>query len=533
MGQLDEALAVISRAITLNCPSPDSLAHLGLALANRGQMDEAIPLLEKSAELRPDASVLLNLGNTLKWRGRLNESNQAYQRALQLRPDMAPAHLNLATNFCSQARLDEALEAFRQAIRFGGDDPQFQSGYIHALHYHPAFDAQAILQEHLAWADRFAEPLTGQKIPYRNNRSPERRLKLGYVSPDFRDHPVGRFLLPLFAHHDHGQFEIWCYSSPRAFDGVTQTLRGGADQWIEVGGLSDEQLAQRIREDQIDVLVDLSLHTAGNRLLAFARKPAPVQLTWLAYPGTSGLSPMDYRLSDPYLDPPGSDANYVEKTVRLPACFWCYQAPPGAPPVNPLPALREGRVTFGCFNNFFKASEPAIELWASVLANVPGSRMLIHSQPGSHLDCVRAIFARAGVRPERLEFFGFFPTDQYRRQHHSIDIALDTTPYSGGTTTCDSLWMGVPVVTLAGRTAVGRAGVSILTNARLSDLVAQTPQQYVQIATTLAMDLSRLANLRSNLRSQLLHTPLMDAACFAADMQIALREMWRTWCEHE
>jgi predicted O-linked N-acetylglucosamine transferase (SPINDLY family) len=533
MGQLDEALSVVSKAVALDCATPETLGHLGLALANRGRMEEAIRLLGKSVALRPDPDVLLNLGNTLKWQGRLDESNTVYQRAIQLRPEFAAAHLNLATNFCSQALLDDALNAFSQAIRFGGDDAQFQSGYIHALHYHPNFDAGMILQEHLAWADRFAEPLTHSSPPHHNDRSPERRLKLAYVSPDFRDHPVGRFLLPLFSHHDQQQFEVCCYSSSRATDEVTETLRGSVDQWTEVGALSDEQLTQKIREDRIDILVDLSLHTAGNRLLAFARNPAPVQVTWLAYPGTSGMSAMKYRLSDSYLDPPGCDVNYREKTVRLPACFWCYHEPASAPPVNPLPALREGRITFGCFNNFFKASTPILELWAQVLAAVSLARMLIHSQPGSHLDRVRAIFAQAGVSPDRLEFFEFLPPDGYWRQHHRIDIALDTSPYAGGTTTCDSLWMGVPVVTLASRTAVGRAGASILTNAGLAELVAQTPHQYVEIATRLAADLDRLASLRGGLRSQVLHAPLMDAGRFVTDIEAAFRGMWRAWCEAE
>jgi len=554
MGRLDDALAVISRAIELNAASPEALSPLGLTLAKRGRMDDAIRILSKSAELRPDPEVLLNLGNALKWQGRLDESNAAYERAIQLRPGFAAAHLNLATNFCSQALLDQGLSSFRKTVDLAQDDSQVHTALLNALHYHPAYDAPAILREHLAWAKRFAEPLAAQVRQHLNDRSPERRIRLGYVSSEFRDHPVGRFLLPLFSHHDRGRFEICCYSSSPTSDPVTQKLQSHSDRWIDAVNLSDEELSEQIRDDRIDILVDLSLHTAGNRLLVFARSPAPVQVTWLAYPGTSGLKAMDYRLSDPYLDPPStdstgspqassacdelsrvgqaprSDENYVEKTVRLADCFWCYQAPADAPPLNVLPAQGNGYVTFGCFNNFFKASPQTLELWARVLAATPDSRMLIHSQPGSHLDRVRGTFLDAGVDPNRLEFFGFVPAEQYWRQYHRIDIALDTLPYAGGTTTCDSLWMGVPVVTLAGRTAVGRAGVSILTNAGLADLVARSPTQYVEIASRLAGDINFLSSLRSDLRPQLLGAPLMNSPGFTRDIEHSFRQMWRSFC---
>ena len=530
MGQFDEALAAISRAIELNAATPESLAPLGLALANRGRLEEAIRVLAKCAELRPDPDVLLNLGTALKLRGRLDESNATYARAIQLRPGFAVAHLNLATNFCSQALLDEALSSFREAVKFGGDNPQFHTALLNALHYHPGYDARSILREHLAWADRFANPLTRQALPHTNDRTIGRRIRLGYVSAEFRDHPVGRFLLPLFAHHDHKEFEIFCYSSSRTSDHLTQKLRGGADDWIDAADLSDEQLSQRIRGDRIDILVDLALHTAGSRLLAFARRPAPIQVTWLAYPGTSGMRAMDYRLSDTFLDLGGGDEHYAEKTIRLANCFWCYAPPPDAPPVNPLPALRNGYVTFGCFNNFFKVSPQTLELWARVLAAIPNSRMLIHSQPGSHLDRVRAIFSGAGVGADRLEFFGFLTAEQYWLQYHRIDITLDTLPYAGGTTTCDSLWMGAPVVTLAGRTAVGRAGASILSNAEFAELVAPSPQRYVEITAWMSADIGRLASLRAELRDRLRQSPLMDSAAFTRNVEQALRQLWRDWC---
>jgi predicted O-linked N-acetylglucosamine transferase (SPINDLY family) len=365
-----------------------------------------------------------------------------------------------------------------------------------------------------------------------NDRSPDRRLRIGYVSPDFSRHPVGRFLLPLLESHDHARFEIFCYASVRAPDAVTDACRAAADTWRDVVGQSDEQVAAIVCRDRIDILVDLTMHMAGNRLLLFARKPAPVQVSYLAYCGATGLTTIDYRLTDPYLDPPGGEQRSGgEQPIRLPETYWCYRSTVLAPPVGPLPALRSGHVTFGCLNNFAKVSGPTLVAWSRLLQTLPESRLLLHARPGSHCDRVRDLVARQGVRPERLGFVDRLAAAEYFRVYGQIDVALDPFPFGGGTTTCDALWMGVPVVSLAGATAVGRSGLSILSNLGRAEWVARDGEQYLRIAVDLAQDLPSLEELRGTLRAQMQASPLMDVPRFARNVEAAYRMMWQRWCE--
>ena len=388
-----------------------------------------------------------------------------------------------------------------------------------------------IHEEHRRWNRQHAEPLKKFIQPHTNDRNPDRRLRIGYVSPDLREHVVGQNLLPLLAKHDHQRVEVFAYAKVPAPDAMTERLRSHTDAWRSLVGLSDAQAADLIRQDRIDILVDLALHTANNCLLVFARKPAPVQVTYLAYAGSSGLTTMDYRLSDPYLDPPGGDESvYSEQTLRLPETYWCYQPVVDLPP-QPPPALEKGFITFGCLNNFCKVNEPLLSLWAEILRGVPHSRLLLHAYEGSPRQHVLEHLQREGIDPHRVSFAGKLPVAVYFQQYHSIDIALDTFPYGGGTTTCDTLWMGVPVVSLAGKTAVGRAGLSILSNVGLPELVANTPEEYVHLAIRLANDLPRLKDLRSTLRQRMQASPLMDAPRFARNVEAAYRQMWRNWCE--
>jgi len=397
------------------------------------------------------------------------------------------------------------------------------------LHYHPSYNALAIAQEHRRWNQQHAKPLEKHILPHANNRDPNRRLRVGYVSPDLCNHPVGRFLLPLLENHDHQNVEIVAYAQVPVPDATTEHLRSHADAWRDLVGLSDAQAADLIRQDGIDILVDLTLHTANNRLLLFARKPAPVQVTYLAYVGTSGLTTMDYRLSDPYLDPPGEDESiYSEQTIRLPETYWCYR-PAVYLPLQAPPMLENGFVTFGCLNSFCKVNEPLLDLWSRLLAAVPHSRLLLHTYQGGHRQRVLDYLQARGIEASRISFVGQLPTDQYFQQYNCMDIALDTHPYGGGTTTCDTLWMGVPVVSLVGKTAVGRGGLSILSNIGLPELAAKTPDEYVQIAVNLANDLPRLKELRSTMRQRMEASPLLDAPRFARNVEAAYRQMWQKW----
>ncbi|MGA2442601.1 MAG: hypothetical protein ABSH08_16730, partial [Tepidisphaeraceae bacterium] len=405
------------------------------------------------------------------------------------------------------------------------------SNLIYTLHFHPGYDARMIHEELRRWNQQHAEPLKKFIQPHTNNRDPDRRLRIGYLSPDFREHVVGQNLLPMLRQHDHGQVEIFCYANVLRPDARTDELRRHADVWRSIAGLSDSQAADLIRQDWIDILVDLALHTASNRLMLFAHKPAPVQATFAGYPGSTGLDTIDYRLTDPYLDPPGlNDQFYSETSIRLPDSFWCYDPLVTELSVNSLPAQTDGHVTFGCLNKFCKVNEQVLRLWAQILKTVDRSRLMMLCPEGSHRQPLLDMLQREGINPDRVELIAHRPRLQYLELYHRIDVGLDTFPYNGHTTSLDSFWMGVPVITLVGQPVVGRAGLSQLTNLGLTELIAQTPEQYVRIAAELAGDLPRMAELRRTLRPRMQASPLMDAPRFARNIEAAYRQMWRNWC---
>jgi len=355
---------------------------------------------------------------------------------------------------------------------------------------------------------------------------------VGYVSPNFRQHAEAYFLAPLFSAHCHEQFQIFCYSDVIMPDDITAKLRSYSDVWRETLGMSDEKLAELIRDDQIDVLVDLTMHMAGARPLLFARKPSPVQVCWLAYQGTTGLSTMDYRLTDPHLDPPGMfDRFYSEESFRLPDSFWCYDPLTNEPSVNALPASDNGFVTFGCLNNFNKVSDEVLRLWASVLCAVDCSRLIVLAGEGSHRERAIDFLSREGISPERITFQSFSPRPDYLRLYNRIDIALDTFPYNGQTTTLDAVWMGVPVITIVGKTSAARAGASLLWNLGAPELVADSTDQFVSIAVTLAQNCKRLSGYRASLRERLENSTLMNAGRFAANVEAAYHTLWKSWCK--
>jgi predicted O-linked N-acetylglucosamine transferase (SPINDLY family) len=532
LGLRGEAIACYERALQLSPRLADVHYNLGNTWQELGRLPEAADAYRRCLAITPhSARAHNNLGNTLQDLGQADEAAACYRRALELQPDYVETHTNLGTVRKNQGQLAEALACYDRAIALRPDDFAAQTNRLYALHFSPAYDARAIGDEARRWNARFAAPLQPAQVSYANTCQPDRRLRVGYVSPDFRAHPVGRFLLPLLEAHDHRQFEIFCYSSLLLPDAVTDRLHAAADVWRDVALLADAQLAQAIREDQIDILVDLTMHMAGCRLLAFARRPAPVQVTYLAYCSTTGLDAIDYRLTDPYLDPPASDERcYSEQSVRLPETYWCYRPSDETPPLAARPALAAGRITFGCLNQFCKVTEPTLAAWCRLLRAVPQSRLLLHAHEGGHRDRTRALLERHGIEPDRLAFVGFLSAAAYFPLYQQIDVALDPFPYGGGTTTCDALWMGVPVVSLAGQTAVGRGGLSILSNLGLAELVATDVDQYVQIAAALAQDRSRRTQLRLTLRTRMQQSPLMDAPRFAGNVEAAYRALWHRWC---
>jgi predicted O-linked N-acetylglucosamine transferase (SPINDLY family) len=532
MGHLDEAIAAYSRARDIKPDHSRIHSNLGIALQEAGRDNEAIAAFRRAVELKPDdARGLNNLGIAYHTVGAADHAIAALTRAIELKPDLAEAYNNLGNVLKDQGRLDDALAALRRAVAAKRDCAETASSILFLLHYHPDLDAQQILAEHRRWARRFADPLAAEIRPHANDRAPDRCLRIGFLSPDLRDHPVGQSLLSLFRHRDRRQVAFIGYSDVRLADGVADALKSLADEWHETMSLGDPEVADRIRADRIDILVDTTLHTAYNRMLVFARKPAPVQVTMLGPPATTGLATMDYRLTDPYLDPPGtSDADYSEESVRLPHGFWIFQPPEPSPPVTALPALCNGFVTFGYLNQLAKVSRPTLQLWRTILQALPGSRLVLQSPCGSHRDQIHVFFDEGGIAAERIDFVVRTSRGSYLERFQELDLCLDPFPYNGHTSTFDALWMGVPVITLAGRTAVSRGGASILSNAGLTEFIARTAEQYVEIVIARATNLARLAALRAELRSRMLASPLLDGRQYATDVEAAFRWMWKAWC---
>jgi predicted O-linked N-acetylglucosamine transferase (SPINDLY family) len=533
-GKLDEAIACFRRTLQLNPNFAEAYNNLATVLYDQGKLDDAADCYRRAAQLRPDfPEVQNNLGNVLKDEGDLDQSVACYERALQLKPDYAEAHNNLGNAFKDQGRLSGAVACFRRALELKADFARAHSNLICTLHYCHGSSTESIRDELQRWAQEHAE-LLGKNVPtHPNERSPHRRLRVGYVSRDFRDHVVGRNIWPLVRNHDHEPFEITLYANMASADSMTAQFQACADSWCSIAGWTDQQVAERIRRDGIDILVDLAVHTAGNRLLVFARKPAPVQASFAGYPGSTGLTAIGYRLTDPYLDPPGaSDGWCAEEPYRLPHSFWCYDPPNDEPAVAPLPAAKAGVITFGCLNNFCKINDQVLELWAKVLHIVDGSRLLLLAKEGSHRQRTLDYLARLDIAAERVEFSSMKPRPDYLALYHQVDIGLDTFPYNGHTTSLDAFWMGVPVITLVGNMPVGRAGLSQLTNLGLDELAARTPDDFLHIATQLAGDLPRLNDLRIGLRERMRQSPLMDATRFARNIEAAYRKMWRKWCDH-
>jgi protein O-GlcNAc transferase len=571
-GRPSEAIELMRRALAKATRSNADLAqgHNNLAriLFTQGRFHEAADSARQAIALAPGMADAYNsLGNTLRVLGPADQAAGAYRQAIAIQPNFPEAHNNIGLVHLGNNQIDDAIAAFGQAIAFnpgyfeaksnlavalhlGGrlgeaiaiyrqilagnpNLPRIHSSLLYTMLFHPGYDAAAVWQEHCRWNERHAKPLEKFWKPHANDRSPDRRLRIGYVSSDFRDHAIGLNLIPLFREHDHKNFEIVCYSGVVNPDPITRQFEQFADHWRSVGGLSDEQLAELVRLDGIDVLVELALHAGGNRLTAIARKPAPVQVAFAGYPGTTGLTAIDYRLTDPYLDPPGEDSGFSsEKPLHLPHSFWCYDSCSDQPAVNPLPALSNGYITFGCLNNFCKVNDPLLRIWARILNSVERSRLLLLSPQGSHRRHVLDLLQAEGVNPDRIEFSASHPRLQYLELYHRIDIVLDTYPYNGHTTSLDALWMGVPVITWVGPTPVSRAGWCQLSNLELTKLAANTPAEYVAIACNASHNLNDLKELRETLRKTLKASPLCDAPRFARSIEQAYRTAWRQWCQN-
>jgi protein O-GlcNAc transferase len=514
----------------------DSLPELYTAAQRAmagGDLAGAVPHLRAILDAQdPTPELHCNLGVALRVIGELDEAAHHLQEACRLQPALAAAWYNLGLLEFDRACYAEAEQAYRKAIAAEPTVEAWQHSRLCLLNYAPGHDRRDVFEAHRAWARRFSAPRhthAGRARP----RDAE-RLRVGYVSADFRGHSVAFFIGPVLEHHDRGRFEIFCYDNWPKPDDTTARLRGYVEHWRPVHALDDDAFERVVRDDRIDLLVDLSGHTLGHRLPVFARKPAPVQATWIGYPQTTGLATIDYRISDAYLDPPGETDMYgSERLWRLPECAVCFLPPENAPQPGFPPSAALGAVTFGSINHYFKVTDAVVAVWSRILAAMPGARLRIvveHGEQTAVATAVRTRFANCGVGPERIEVRGRTDLAGFFDQLADIDIALDPYPYNGGTTTYQSLWAGIPVVALAGTSAMSRCGVMILSAVGLSELVAASEDEYVAIATRLAGDRSRLAELRATLRGRYRKSPLYAAERFTRTLEDAYDAMWQEYC---
>jgi predicted O-linked N-acetylglucosamine transferase (SPINDLY family) len=531
LGELHEAIACHRQAIRLKPDFAEAHNNLGNALTGQGLSAEAIAAYRQAIRLKPDfAEAYSNLGSALTGMEQFDEAIAACRHAIRLKPDYVEAHTNLGAAFEIAGRLDEAIATCRLAIQLKPDNSDNYVNLLYALYHHPDYDSRRILEETRQWAKRQGAGAAIHSPP--RDRTLQRRLKIGYLSPFFGTCADAHYIFPLLAHHDRKRFEIFCYTRATRDDELTERMRSHCDHWLDIRRLGIAESAELIRGHGIDILVNMS-RPADECLRIMANRLAPIQITWMTFAScTTGLETMDYRISDPHLDPVGMDELcYAEKTLRLPETAWCYDPLFESPLVTPLPALASGSITFGSLNRLSKINPSVVAAWAEILRAVPDSRLHILAGLGSHRQRLLDQFREPLVDPRRIEFIDKQSRFEYLKQYGRIDITLDTFPFSGHTTSFDSFWMGVPVIMLVGQTVVGRAGLSQLSNLGLPELIARTPEQYVQIAAELAGDLPRLAELRRTLRARMQASALMDAPRFARNIEAAYRRTWRNWCE--
>jgi protein O-GlcNAc transferase len=536
-GHRIEAITYFQKAISINPNFLEAHKNLGLVLNEQEQFEQAMTCFQTVLSLNPnDVEAYLSLGNAFKALGQMTQAMASYQKAISLNPNDFKAYHGLGLIWKNQARLDKAIEHYQKALAINPHYVSVHNCLVYALNFALGYNRANIFLEHQRFNEQHAKPLAKWIQPHRNDCNANRKLKIGYLSADFRRHSAAYFMKPFLEHHQHQDFEIFCYYNHARHDDFTQNLQSYADHWLNCVTLSDSELTEQIKQDQIDILVELSGHTDGNRLLVFARKAAPVQVFYTVnYVNTTGLTTIDYRITDNYADPQElADAYCSETLIRVPNSYYCYDPIDEHPPANELPALTNRYITFSSFNSYAKLNHDTFALWAQVLNKVPDSKLIMKTksltEPSIQKE-VKEQLGRFGIEPQRI-LLGYESTPNTTiKAYHQIDIGLDTFPFNGATTTCQALWMGVPIVTLVGETTAARAGLSILSSIGLTELIAYTPEQYVDICIKLANDYEYLQNLRANLREKMRASPLMDGVSFTRYLESIYLNLWKKWCE--
>ena len=537
-GNLEEAINHYKKATALNPGVAEIHSALGRLYLGIKDFNSAVTSFRSAIKLKPEyGDAYFGLGDALRLAGYFEDAIDYYEQALSNNGSANPAFIHSNIGTCRQylGDIESAIASFKEAISLVPDRYELFTNLLMALNYSSHYTAEEAFQMHRSFDSNYARQYSDSALTLKNSNNPERVLKIGYISSNFYDHSVAYFIKPVIEHHDTSQYEVFCYNNSPQSDAVTEQIRSLSSKWRDVTALSDIDLSSMIHDDGIDILVDLNGHTADNRLLVFARKPAPIQVSWIGYPNTTGLSSMDYRLTDALADPPGStDHLHSERLIRLPDTFSCFSPPTPCPEVTEPPVLIKGYVTFGSFNNFAKITPQVIEVWRKLINKYPDSHLLLKDQlfqDEKVRSKIKAYFQQAGIEQNRIELL---TKDNSRTSHlqrySQIDIALDPFPYNGTTTTCEALWMGVPVITLAGTVHAGRVGVSQMTAVGLAEFVAKTQEQYIDTAIEFASDRERLQFLRSTMRQRLSNSPLLNAFAFTKNLEAAYRKMWYKWC---
>ncbi len=534
-GRMEEGIRLFREYAADHPGDPRGPYNLGLAVASAGDATEAVALQHRALKLKPDYPEAHNaMALALELLGRKDDALFHYEMAVQAKPDFPDAWSNFAVNLADQGRCEDAIACLRHSLKFRPEAPAIHSNLLLLLNYSSNVPPEQIRAEHGEWGRLFTTPVQPRPMPHAPH-DPTRKLRIGYLSADFREHTLAGFIGELFRHHDRARFEVFAYSNVLREDDTTAELRRLCDHWRTIRELSDGQVAERMMLDRIDILIDLGGHTAGNRLIACAHRPAALQATLFGYPNTTGMDAIDFRITDAVSDPPGvTDSLSVERCLRLPEVPWVYAAPADAPAVTPLPALSDRVFTFGCLNNPAKLSDRCLETWVELIRRLPGSRLVLAAaQSQAAQKRLSERFMKAGILRDRVRLVTRLPFRKYLELYSTFDLALDPFPFNGGVTTGDALWMGVPILTVAGGTYVSRQGVMQMLALDLPEFVAETPEALIPLAKMWMGRRPELAELRKTLRERVRSSPLGDAPRYARNLEASLRAEWARRCPGE
>lgn len=533
---IDRAMYHAERAVAGAPDDAVTQMTLGQVRMAAGRFEEAIEALDRAAALEPErAAVHIARGSALHHAHRYEQAIEAHRLGLELDPTALEGWLNLGASQMALARADQAVQTLREAVERSPESAEVWSVFAAILNYPSGVSAEEVYAAHRRYGALVEKGLREREIDYANTRDPEKVLRVGYLSRDMRMHSCAFFLLPILQSHDPERVESYCYSHSRHVDAMTEKIRKAATVFRDCSTMNDAEIFKKIRADRVDILVELAGHSGSHKLGMMARRPAPVQATYLGYPHTTGLTNVQYRIVDGRTDPEDAPAHASEELWRLPRSFLCYDPPTDAPEPTALPSAGGTPFTFGSFNEAKKISGEIVGLWSRVLERVPGSRLLLKAGSFEDETVRRGVterFEAEGIAADRLEILARIPSmAEHLALYGRVDLALDTYPYHGTTTTCEAMWMGVPTVSLVGDRHAARVGASLLHSVGLDELVARTHDEFVEIAAGLAGDRARLAEMRRGLRESMRASALCDRFGFTRDLEHAYRQWWHRWCE--